>query len=131
MVAVGLNRSCLVDQILGLHVLLASGLAPSSLDLGSGLGEDSFFGVVHFAEFVEVDVGPLDDFDLSDLDVLDGVDGGDLLGDFLLDDLAGEQIEDLGGVGLGHLLGHDVVDSLSDQLLLRGEGVVGLPLLVG
>jgi len=86
---------------------------------------------VHFAELVEVDVGPLDDLDLSDLDVLDGVDGGDLLGDLLLDDLAGEEVEDLGGVGLGDLLRDDVVDALADQLLLGGEGVVGLALLVG
>ena len=86
---------------------------------------------MHFAEFVEIDVGSLDDFDLSDLDVLDGVDGGDLLGDLLLDDLAGEEVEDLGGVGLGDLLSHDVVDSLSDDLLLGGEGVVGSALLVG
>ena len=86
---------------------------------------------MHFAELVEVDIGSLDDLDLSDLDVLDGVDGGDLLGDLLLNDLAGEEVEDLGGIGLGDLLGNDVVDSLSDDFLLGGEGVVGFSLLVG
>lgn len=37
----------------------------------------------------------------------------------------------MGGVGLGDFLGHNVVDSLPDELLLGGEGVVGLALLVG
>jgi hypothetical protein len=86
---------------------------------------------MHFAQFVEVNVGSLDNFDLSDLNVLDGVNGRDLLGDFLLNDLTGEKIEDLSGIGLGNFLSHNVVNSLSDDLLLGGKGIVGLSLLVG
>ena len=86
---------------------------------------------MHFAEFVKVIVGSLYNLDLSDLDVLNRVDGRDLLGDLLLNDLRGEEVQDLGCVGFGDLLGNDVVDSLSDDLLLGREGVVGLALLVG
>lgn len=118
-------------KIFSLHVGLTSVLALAALDLGSRLGQNSLLGVVHLAKLVEVDVGPLDDLDLSDLDVLDGVDGRDLLGDLLLDDLAGEQVEDLGNVGFGNLLRDDVVDSLADDLLLGRKSVVGLSLLVG
>ena len=86
---------------------------------------------MHLAEFVEIDVGSLDNFNLSDLDVLNGVNGGDLLGNFLLDDFTGEEVKDLGSVRFADLLGNNVVDSLSDDLLLGRKGVVGSALLVG
>jgi hypothetical protein len=126
-----LQLPSLVNEVLSFSIDLSGGLAPSSLDLGGSLGKNSLLGIVHFAELVEINVGSLDDLDLSDLNVLDGVDGGDLLGDLLLNNLTGEEIKDLGSVGLGNLLGNDVVDSLSDDLLLGRKGVVGLSLLVG
>lgn len=78
--------SSLIYKVFGLDVGLAGGLASPALDLLGSLGEDSLLGVVHFAQLVEIDVGSLDDLDLSDLDVLDWINGGDLLGDLLLDD---------------------------------------------
>ena len=126
-----LGLSSLIYKVFGLDIGLTGGLSTSALDLFGSLGENTLLGVVHLAQLVEINVGSLDNLDLSDLDVLDWIDGGDLLGDLLLDDFRGEEIEDLGGVGLGNLLGNDVVDSLSDELLLGGEGVVGLALLVG
>jgi hypothetical protein len=127
-----LQLPSLVDEVLSLSVDLSGGLcSSSSLNLGSGLGQNSLFGVVHFAKLVEINVRSLDDLDLSDLDVLDGVDGGDLLGDLLLNDLTGEEVEDLSGVGFSHFLSDNVVDSLSDDFLLGGKSVVGLSLLVG
>ena len=98
---------------------------------GGGFGEDSFFGVMHFAEFVEVDVGSGDDFNFSNLDVLDGIDGGDFLADLLLDSFTGEEVEDLSDIGLADLFGNDIIDSFSDDLLLRAEGIVGFSFLVG
>lgn len=86
---------------------------------------------MHFAEFVEIDVGSLDNFDLSDLHVLHGVNRRNLFGDLLLDDFTGEEIKDLGGVGFSNLLGNDIVDSLSDEFLLGRKGIVGSALLVG
>jgi glycosylphosphatidylinositol transamidase (GPIT) subunit GPI8 len=74
---------------------------------------------MHFTEFVEIDVRSLDNFDFSNLDVLDGVNRGNLLSDLLLDDLTGEEVKDLGSVGFSNFLGNDIVDSLSDDLLLR------------
>lgn len=105
-------------------------LALAALNLGSSLGQDSLLGVVHLAKLIEVHVRSLDDLDLSDLHVLDGVDRRDFLGDLLLDDLTGEQVEDLGDVGFADLLSNDVVDSLADDLLLGRKGIVGLALLV-
>ena len=86
---------------------------------------------MHFTEFVEVDVGSLDDFNFSDLDVLDGIDGAHFFGDFLFNDFTGEEVEDLGGVGFGNFFGNYIVDFLSDDFLLGREGVVGFSLLTG
>lgn len=86
---------------------------------------------MHFVELVVVNVGALDDLDLADLDVLDGVNGGNILGNLLLDNLAGEHLKDISDVGLGDVFCDDVVDSLSDDLLLGRKGVVGLSLLAG
>jgi hypothetical protein len=85
---------------------------------------------MHFVEFVEINIGSLNDFNLSDLDILDGVNRRNLLGDLLLNDLTGEKIENLSGVSLGNLLSNNIVYSLSDDLLLRSQSVVGLSLLV-
>lgn len=73
---------------------------------------------MHFAELIEVNIGSLDDLDFADLNVLDGVDGGDLLGDLLFDNLTGEEVKNLGSVGFGNLLGNDIIDAFADNLLL-------------
>ena len=73
---------------------------------------------MHFAELIEVNIGSLDDLDFSDLNVLDGVDGGNLLGDLLLDNLTGEEVKNLGSVGFSNLLGNNIVDAFADNLLL-------------
>lgn len=86
---------------------------------------------MHFTEFVEVDVGSWDDFNFSNLDVLDGIDGWDFFGDFLFNGFTGEEVEDLGDISFANLFGNDVIDSFSDDLLLRAEGVVGFSFLVG
>ena len=102
----------------------------STLNLLSCLGKNSSIGIVHIVELGVIDVGSLDDLDLSDLNVLDGVNRRDILGDLLLNNLAGEQVEDLSDVGFGNFLGNDVVNSLADNLLLGRKGIVGLALLV-
>lgn len=86
---------------------------------------------MHFTEFVEVDVGSGDDFNFSNLDVLDGIDRRDFLADLLLDGFTGEKVEDLGDIGLADLFGNDIIDSFSDDLLLRAKGIVGFSFLVG
>ena len=73
---------------------------------------------MHLIEFVEIEVRSLDHFYLSDLDVLNGIDGTDFLGDLLFDDFTGEKIEDLGGVGFGNFFCDDFVDLSSDDFLL-------------
>jgi hypothetical protein len=88
------------------------------LNPSCGFGEDSFLGIVHFVKLVEIKVRSLDDFDLSDLDVLNGIDRTDFLGDLLFNDLTGEEIEDLGGVGFGNFFCDDFVDLSSDDFLL-------------
>lgn len=86
---------------------------------------------MHLGELGGIDFWSLDHFDFSNSDVLDGIDWGNILGDLLLDDLAGEQVEKLGGVGLGNFLLYNIVDPLSDLFLLGSKSVVGLSLLVG
>lgn len=86
---------------------------------------------MHLTEFVEVNIGSLDNFDFSDLNVLDWVNRGDFLGDLLLNDLTGEQVQHLSSVGLSDLFGDDVVDSFADDLLLGGQSIVGFAFLVG
>jgi hypothetical protein len=120
-----------IYKVLGLGVGSAGGFSTTALSPLSGLGENSLLGVVHFVELVVVHVGALDDLDLSDLDVLDGVDGRHLLGDLFLNGLAGEEVEELSDVGLGDLLGDDIIDALADNLLLGRQSVVGLALLTG
>lgn len=104
--------------------------ALATLNLSSSFRQNSLLGVVHLAKLIEVDVRSLDNLDLSDLHVLDGVNRGDFFGDLLLDGLTGEQVEDLGNVGFADLLSNDVVDSLADDLLLGRKGIIGLSLLV-
>jgi hypothetical protein len=100
------------------------------LNPSCGFGEDSFLGIVHFVKLVEIKVRSLDDFDLSDLDVLNGIDRTDFLGDLLFNDLTGEEIEDLGGVGFGNFFCDDFVDLSSDDFLLWAKGIISLALLI-
>lgn len=85
---------------------------------------------MHLRELDTVNLGSLDNLDFSDSNILDGIDGGHLLSDLLLNELRGEQVQDLVGVGFRDLLGDDLVNSVTDRLLLRAESVVGLALLV-
>lgn len=86
---------------------------------------------MHFVEFMEVNVRSLDDFDLSDLHVLDGINRGHFLGNSLFNHLTGEEVKDSGDVSLCDFLGNDIVNSLADNLLLGSKGIVSLALLVG
>ncbi len=90
----------------------------SALHFGSSFGKDSFLRVVHFVEFVEIKVRSLDDFDLSDFHVLDGIYGTDLFGDLLFNNFTGEEVEDLSRIGFRDFLGNDLVDFSSDDFLL-------------
>lgn len=85
---------------------------------------------MHLSEFGGIDFWSLDHFNFSNSDVLDWINGGDLLGDLLLDNLTSEKIEKLGGVGLSNFLLYDIVDSLSDLFLLRSKSIIGLSFLV-
>lgn len=76
-----------------------------------------------------INLGSLDDLDLADLDVLDGVDLGGLLLDLVVDDLGGEGPQNLSHVALSDFLVEDLDDFLPDGLDLGGEGVGGLALL--
>lgn len=71
-------------SVFDLNVLSSS---VNLLDVG---GEDSSFGVVHFGDLAGVNFWSLDDLDLSDLNVLNGVDVRDFFADFLLNDFRGE-----------------------------------------
>jgi hypothetical protein len=73
---------------------------------------------VHFTELIEVNIGSLNDLDFADLNVLNGVDGGDLFGDLLFDNLTGEKVKNLGSVGFCNLLGNNIIDAFTDNLLL-------------
>ena len=86
--------------------------------LGNVLVEDSLFWVVHFRKLGGIDFWSLDDFDLSDFNVLDWINMGDFLGDFLFNDIRGEKFKDISGVGLGDFLGNDFVNFSSDGFLL-------------
>ena len=124
-----MGRSLFVDKVDGFSVNNSFGLS-SSGDLLDVLGQDSKFGVVHFRKLSGIDLWSLDDLDLSDLDVLDWVNVGNFLGDFLLDDFRSEELQHVSGVRLGNFSGDDFVDLSSHGFLLRGLGVVGLALLV-
>ena len=119
-----------MHKVFCFNVLFPNGFSPFALHFGSGLRQDSFLRVVHFAELVEVNVRSLDDLDFSDLDVLDWIDRADLLGDFLLNDFTGEEVKDLSCVGLRDFLGNDFVDFSADNFLLGAKGIIGLALLV-
>jgi len=73
---------------------------------------------MHFIKFVEIEVRSLDNFDLSDLYVLNGIYGTDFLGDLLFDNFTGEEIEDLCGVGFRDFFCDNFVDLSSDDFLL-------------
>jgi len=73
---------------------------------------------VHFVKFVEIEVGSLDDFYLSDFDVLDGINGTDLFSDLLFNNFTGEKIEDSSSIRFRNFLGNDLVDFSSDDFLL-------------
>jgi len=91
--------------------------------LGSG-GLDSLGLVgVEFHKLGEIELGLLEDLDLSDEDVLKGEDLGAVLGD-LLGDLVGDQLSEelLEGV-LGNLRDHDFHHLLAELLSLGGLGV--------
>lgn len=85
---------------------------------------------MHFTKLLRINLWSLDDLDLSDLDVLERIDGRDLFGNLLLNNLTGEQVQKLSGIGLGNFLSDDLVDSSSDFLLLGSQSIVGLLLLV-
>lgn len=87
--------------------------------LGNVLVEDSLFWVVHFRKLGGIDFWSLDDFDLSDFNVLDWINMGDFLGDFLFNDIRSEKFKDISSVGLGDFLGNDFVNFSSDGFLLR------------
>jgi len=123
--------SFFVDEVLGFNVGLSGLLSLSSLHSSSSFGKDSFLRIVHFVKFVEIEVRSLDNFYLSDLNVLDGIDGTDLLGNLLLDDLTGEKVKDLSGIDFWDFFGNDFVDLSSDDLLLWAKSIVSLTLLVG
>lgn len=53
---------------------------------------------MHFTQFVEINIGSLDDFNLSHLDISHGVNWRNFLGDLLLNNLTCEKIQDLGGI---------------------------------
>lgn len=93
------------------------------------LGKISLVILVHFSKLGGIDLGSLDNLDLSDSDIADWIDGGDFLGDLFLKNLTGEEIEKVGGGGLGDFLIDHIVDSFSDFLLLRGKSIVSFSLL--
>ena len=80
-------------------------------------------GIIYF--------GSLDNLDLSNSDVLDGVDGVDFSSDLLLNNFRGEKVEDLGRGRFSDLLGNDIIHAASDFLLLGAESIISLLLLVG
>jgi hypothetical protein len=86
---------------------------------------------MHFIKFVEIKVRSLDNFYLSDLNVLDWINRTDLLGNLLLNDLTGEKVKDLSGISLSNFFGNDLVDFPSYYFLLRAKSIVSLALLIG
>ena len=96
-----------------------------------GLWQNSFIVIMEFGKLGIIYFGSLDNLDLSNSDVLDGVDGVDFSSDLLLNNFGGEEIENLSGVGLSDFLGNDFVHSASDFFLLGAQSIVGLLLLVG
>jgi hypothetical protein len=85
---------------------------------------------VHFVQLVEVKVGSLDNFNFSNLNVLDGVDWRDFLSDLFLDNFTGEEVKYLGGVGLCNFFCDYLIDLSSDDFLLRRKSIVSFALLI-
>jgi C1A family cysteine protease len=59
---------------------------------------------VHFSKFSGIDFWSLDDFNLSNSNALDWVNGGDFLGNLLFNSFTGEKTEELSSIGLSNLL---------------------------
>jgi GNAT superfamily N-acetyltransferase len=76
-----------------------------------------------------VNLGSLDDLDLSDLDMLDWEDLAGLGLDLVVDNFSSEVIQYLIDIALVDLLIDNFYDLLSDSLNLRGKGIAGLTLL--
>jgi len=98
------------------------------LDGGSGItGRDSdgLVGVVPFHQFGDIELGLLEDLDLSDVAVLDGEDRAALSGDLVSDGGGDELLDERLEVSLGAEFGH-VGDHLgADRPALCGFGVAG------
>jgi len=95
------------------------------IDGGSGISGrgNGLVGVVPFHQFRDIELGLLEDLDLSDVAVLDGEDRAALLGDLVTDGGGDELLDKRLEVSLGSELGH-VGDHLgADRPALGGLGV--------
>lgn len=82
-------------------------------------------------KLASVVLGGLDNLNLADEDVLQGVDALALLLDLLADHLRDELNNEILQVGAGRLAGHDLEHLLANLADLRALGVSSLPLRVG
>ena len=78
------------------------------IDGGSGISGrgNGLVGVVPFHQFRHIELGLLEDLDLSDVAVLDGEDRAALLGDLVTDGGGDELLDKRLEVSLGSELGH-------------------------
>lgn len=86
---------------------------------------------MHFGKFSSIDLWSLDNFNFSNSDILNWVDGCHFLGDCFFKNLTGEKIKEMGSVGFADFFSNHFIDSFSDLLLLGSQGVVSFSLLVG
>ena len=85
---------------------------------------------VHFNQLAEIELGSLEDLDLSDIDVLDGVDIVAGLFDGLANHFRGELLDKFLHVARGSFLGHDFKHLLANLLDLSSLSIGSLADLV-
>ena len=76
-----------------------------------------------FHEFGEVELGLFDHLDLADVDILEGVDSGALLFDFLTNGFSNESLDEVSQLNLGGLVLHDFHHLSADTLDVGSSGV--------
>lgn len=110
-----------------------NGLGPFAIrasDAGTGLVGDVTLGV-ELKKLLEVKLGALEDLDLVEEDVLEGVDGLASLFDLLADRVRNKLLDNFLQVAAGNLTLDDLKHTLADSTDLAGLGISGLLNLLG
>lgn len=86
---------------------------------------------MHLSELVLINFWSLNDFDLSDFNVLNWINVRNFFGNFFLNNFRSEKLKDFSSIGFSDFLSNDLVHFSSDWLLLWRLSIIGFALLVG